>query len=124
MTNSENKFFKFKFLLFIIETFCSCNARDLNKLIFSLKTTLPWVGLVLPVTTSMKVVFPAPFGPTMACKLLGGTVKDKLFKALKPSKLTVTPSIYKIELVFLIILSNLAFPSIFYDYKYFLDHTH
>ena len=42
-----------------------------------------------------------------------GVVLDKLFKALKPSKLTVTPSIYKIELALLLILSNLSFPSIF-----------
>ena len=85
----------------------------------------PEVGLVLPVTTSINVVFPAPFGPTIACRLLGGTVKERLFKALNPSKLTVTPSIYKMELgLLLFVLTKLSFPSFFNKNKYFFNYTH
>ena len=55
-------------------------------------TTSPSSGRVLPVMTSIMVVLPAPLGPMIARISPGITVKDRLFSARKPSKLTLTPS--------------------------------
>ena len=52
----------------------------------------PASGRVLPVMTSIIVVLPAPFGPMMARISPGSITSDRPFSALKPSKLTVTPS--------------------------------
>src|SRR5262249_35826362 len=41
------------------------------------------------------VVFPAPFGPMIVRSSPFSTTSDRSFKALKPSKLTVTPLRYK-----------------------------
>src|SRR5262249_50415284 len=57
-----------------------------------LKKTSPSSGRVLPVTTSIMVVLPAPFGPMIARISPGATVSDRLLSALKPSKETLTPS--------------------------------
>ena len=53
--------------------------------------TSPRSGRVLPVTTSIIVVLPAPFGPMMARISPGSMAKERLFSALKPSNETVTP---------------------------------
>ena len=57
-----------------------------------LKKISPASGLVLPVTTSIIVVLPAPFGPMMARSSPAFTYRLRLSSALKPSKLTETPS--------------------------------
>ncbi len=54
-------------------------------------TTSPSSGRVLPVTTSIMVVLPAPLGPMMARISPGSTSSERLFSALKPSNETVTP---------------------------------
>ena len=54
--------------------------------------TSPLSGRVLPVTTSIIVVLPAPFGPMMARISPGSMVKDRLLSALNPSNDTLTPS--------------------------------
>ena len=51
----------------------------------------PASGRVLPVTTSIIVVLPAPLGPMMARISPGSIAKDRLLSALKPSNDTVTP---------------------------------
>jgi uncharacterized paraquat-inducible protein A len=53
----------------------------------------------LPVTTSIIVVLPAPFGPMMARISPGAMVKDRLLSALNPSNDTLTPSRYKSAVV-------------------------
>ena len=58
----------------------------------SWKRTMPSFGRVLPVMTSIIVVLPAPFGPMMARSSPGSTMSERLFSALKPSKVTETPS--------------------------------
>ena len=55
------------------------------------KNTSPASGRVLPVMTSIIVVLPAPLGPMMARISPGSTSSERLFRALKPSKETVTP---------------------------------
>ena len=50
------------------------------------KKTSPSSGRVLPVTTSIIVVLPAPFGPMMARISPVSTTSDRSFSALKPSK--------------------------------------
>ena len=55
---------------------------------------VPLSGRVLPVTTSIIVVFPAPFGPMTQSNSPGSTYSDSESSALKPSKLTVTFSRY------------------------------
>ena len=59
---------------------------------WSRKRTVPAVGRVLPVMTSIMVVLPAPFGPMMARSSPASTISDRLFSALKPSNTTETPS--------------------------------
>ena len=54
-------------------------------------TTSPSSGRVLPVTTSIIVVLPAPLGPMIARISPGSITSDRLFSALKPSNETVTP---------------------------------
>ena len=54
--------------------------------------TSPVSGRVLPVTTSIIVVLPAPFGPMIVRSSPWSTTSDMPSSALKPSKLTVTPS--------------------------------
>ena len=49
-------------------------------------------GRVLPVTTSIIVVLPAPFGPMIARISPGSMTRDNSLSARKPSKVTVTPS--------------------------------
>ena len=58
----------------------------------ALKMAVPRSGRVLPVTTSIIVVLPAPLGPMMARISPVSTMSERLFSALKPSKLTVMPS--------------------------------
>ncbi|MNE21486.1 hypothetical protein D3C80_1146510 [compost metagenome] len=53
---------------------------------------LPWLGRVLPVITSIKVVLPAPLGPMMQRSSPTPMYRFKAFKALKPSKLTLMSS--------------------------------
>ena len=55
-------------------------------------TARPSSGRVLPVITSIIVVLPAPFGPITQRSSPGSMVSERLFRALKPSKLTVMPS--------------------------------
>jgi hypothetical protein len=55
------------------------------------KNTSPESGRVLPVTTSIIVVLPAPLGPMIVRSSPSSTTSDSSFKALNPSKLTVTP---------------------------------
>ena len=55
------------------------------------KNTSPLSGRVLPVTTSIIVVLPAPFGPMMARISPGSTASERLFSARKPSNETLTP---------------------------------
>ena len=50
--------------------------------------TVPLSGRVLPVTTSIIVVLPAPFGPMMARISPGSMAKERLLSALKPSNET------------------------------------
>jgi hypothetical protein len=50
----------------------------------------------LPVITSIIVVLPAPFGPITQRSSPRSIVSDSLFSALKPSKLTVMSSRYRI----------------------------
>ena len=56
------------------------------------KCASPASGRVLPVMTSIMVVLPAPLGPMMQRNSPGSTIRLKPSSALKPSKLTVTPS--------------------------------
>ncbi len=58
------------------------------------KNTEPESGRVFPVMTSCSVVLPAPLGPIMQRNSPTSMVRDKLFNALKPSKLTVISSKY------------------------------
>ncbi len=55
------------------------------------KNTSPSSGRVLPVTMSIIVVLPAPFGPMMARISPGSTASDRLLMARKPSNDTLTP---------------------------------
>jgi hypothetical protein len=50
--------------------------------------TRPSSGRVLPVTISMKVVLPAPFGPMMARSSCPPISNDRLLIALNPSNET------------------------------------
>ncbi len=59
------------------------------------KNAVPLSALVLPVMTSIMVVFPAPLGPMMQRNSPVSIMRLRLFSALKPSKLTVMSS--KIE---------------------------
>ena len=56
--------------------------------------TVPCCGRVLPVTTSIIVVLPAPFGPMTHSSSPGSTCMVRSSSALKPSKLTVTLRMY------------------------------
>ena len=56
------------------------------------KNASPVSGRVFPVITSIIVVLPAPLGPMMQRNSPGSMIKDSPASALKPSKLTVTPS--------------------------------
>ena len=56
------------------------------------KNTSPASGRVLPVTTSIIVVLPAPFGPMMARISPGSMMNDSSLSARKPSNDTVMPS--------------------------------
>ncbi len=58
--------------------------------------TLPVSGRVLPVMTSIMVVLPAPLGPMMQRSSPSSMYRFRLFSALKPSKLTLTSSTYRI----------------------------
>src|SRR5215475_7944854 len=58
-------------------------------------STSPLCGRVLPVTTSIMVVLPAPLGPMMARISPGSIVNDSSLSARKPSNETETPSRYK-----------------------------
>src|SRR3954470_21202125 len=55
-------------------------------------TASPSSGRVFPVTTSIMVVLPAPFGPMMARISPGSIVKERSLSARKPSNDTVTAS--------------------------------
>jgi hypothetical protein len=55
-------------------------------------STSPLSGRVLPVTTSIIVVLPAPLGPMIARISPGSMASESWLSALKPSKETVTPS--------------------------------
>ncbi len=55
-------------------------------------TASPRSGRVLPVTTSIMVVLPAPFGPMIARISPASTMSERLLSALKPSNETVMPS--------------------------------
>ena len=57
-------------------------------------TIWPVSGRVLPVTTSIIVVLPAPFGPITARISPGSIASDNSFSARNPSKVTLTPSRY------------------------------
>ena len=59
------------------------------------KKALPASGRVLPVMTSIIVVLPAPLGPMMQRSSPASIASDNLFSALKPSKLTVMSSRYR-----------------------------
>ena len=54
--------------------------------------TVPVSARVLPVMTSIIVVLPAPFGPMMVLSSPSSSTSESEFSALKPSKLTLTPS--------------------------------
>ncbi len=62
---------------------------------FCPKYAEPAVGRVLPVITSIIVVLPAPLGPMMQRSSRRRCPASALFSALKPSKLTVMPSRYR-----------------------------
>ena len=64
---------------------------ELGEVVRAVESTSPSSGRVLPVTTSIMVVLPAPFGPMMARISPGSTASDRLLSALKPSNETVTP---------------------------------
>jgi hypothetical protein len=53
--------------------------------------TSPVSGRVRPVMTSINVVLPAPFGPMTQRSSPGSTMRLSESRALKPSKVTVTP---------------------------------
>ena len=61
-----------------------------SRLVMFPKNTRPASGRVLPVTTSIIVVLPAPFGPMTQSSSPGSTCSVRSSRALKPSKLTVT----------------------------------
>ena len=61
------------------------------------KYTVPSSGRVLPVMMSIIVVLPAPLGPMMQRSSPGAMSSDSLLMALKPSKLTLTSSRYRIR---------------------------
>ena len=56
------------------------------------KNASPVSGRVFPVITSIIVVLPAPLGPMMQRNSPGSMINESPASALKPSKLTVTPS--------------------------------
>src|SRR5271165_6321277 len=68
----------------------SASSRRLKSAV-PRKNTSPESGRVLPVTTSIIVVLPAPFGPMIVRSSPASTISDRSFNALNPSKLTVTP---------------------------------
>ena len=61
------------------------------------KNTVPSSGRVLPVMMSIIVVLPAPLGPMMQRSSPGAMSSDSLLMALKPSKLTLTSSRYRMR---------------------------
>ena len=69
-----------------------CVSSSVDRSWTPSKKTSPLSGRVLPVTTSIIVVLPAPFGPMMARISPGSTASDRLFSARKPSNETLTPS--------------------------------
>ena len=60
------------------------------------KKARPRSGRVLPVITSIMVVLPAPFGPMMQRSSPPLMLRLRALSALKPSKLTVMSSRYRI----------------------------
>ncbi len=60
------------------------------------KNAVPASGRVLPVMTSIIVVLPAPLGPMMQRSSPRSIVSESALSALKPSKLTVMSSRYRI----------------------------
>ena len=74
-----------------------CGSLNRSRSIVLPKKTLPESGRVLPVMMSIIVVLPAPLGPMMQRSSPGAISSDKLLMALKPSKLTLTSSKYKIR---------------------------
>ena len=67
-------------------------SRNLSRSIGGVPNcTRPLSGRVLPVTISMKVVLPAPFGPMMARSSAGWIENDRSLIARNPSKVTETP---------------------------------
>ena len=69
-----------------------CGLVELGESWLPSNNTSPLSGRVLPVTTSIIVVLPAPFGPMMARISPGSIASDRLLSARKPSNETVTPS--------------------------------
>src|SRR6478735_629119 len=65
-----------------------CSFRLVRSSMSSKKKTWPVSGLVLPVTTSMSVVLPAPLGPMMQRSSPESRMSVRFVSALKPSKLT------------------------------------
>ena len=61
------------------------------------KNTVPSSGRVLPVMMSIIVVLPAPLGPMTQRSSPGAMSSDSLLMALKPSKLTLTSSRYRMR---------------------------
>ncbi len=71
------------------------SLRRLRSMVWP-KNAVPDVGRVLPVMTSIMVVLPAPFGPMIERNSPRSMASVRLLSALKPSKLTVIPSRYRI----------------------------
>ena len=69
-----------------------CASDSLVRSMVCPKKAVPASGRVLPVITSIMVVLPAPLGPITQRSSPASTVSVSLFKALKPSKLTVMSS--------------------------------
>src|SRR6185503_10951563 len=73
-----------------------CGSDSLSRSMSLPNHAVPESGRVLPVTTSIIVVLPAPFGPMMQSNSPGSTYSESLLSALKPSKLTVKSSRYSL----------------------------
>ena len=69
----------------------SGSVRRVRSMVWP-KKAVPESGRVLPVMTSIIVVLPAPLGPMMQRSSPASMVRLSLFKARKPSKLTVMSS--------------------------------
>ena len=70
-------------------------SRRRSRSMVEPKKALPTSGRVLPVMTSIIVVLPAPFGPMMQRSSPALMFRLSALSALKPSKLTVMSSRYR-----------------------------